>query len=174
MKCTNRSHDYFGKSDCPQCEIRFNAPWPKNPMLAYVPVPVSYTPAESESEVQQQIQIEAAKYGCLLMRNNSGAFTDESGRSVRYGLGNISKKQSEELKSSDLIGITTITITPEMVGTRVGIFTVTEVKKAGWSSTKKLDAREQAQSNFIELIKSRGGIGGFANSVDSFLKILLG
>lgn len=120
----------------------------------------------SESEIQQRIQIEAAKIGCVLMRNNSGAMRDETGRVVRYGLGNTSPKQ--ETKSSDLIGITMVTITPEMVGRTIGVFTAIEVKKEEWNARKKLDAHEKYQANFLTWIRMKGGIAGFANSVESF------
>lgn len=121
----------------------------------------------SESQIQQMIQIEGGKQGVLLMRNNSGAFHDDTGRVVRYGLGNVSPKQ--EIKSSDLIGITTITITSEMVGRQIGVFTAIEVKKEGWEkSNAKLDLREEHQQNFLSWVKSRGGIAAFADSVESF------
>lgn len=119
---------------------------------------------KDESEVQQLIQIEAAKFGVILLRNNSGAMKDDTGRVVRYGLGNISPKQ--ETKSSDLIGITTIVITPQMVGKTVGIFTAVEVKKEGW--TKITNERERHQSNFLTWVAKRGGIAFFANSVETF------
>ena len=122
-----------------------------------------------ESEIQQLIQIEAAKHGCLLMRNNSGAMKDETGRLVYFGLGNLSKNQ--KTKSSDLVGITTITITPDMVGRKIGVFTAVEVKKEGWSP-KKLNEREEYQFNFIQWVKSRGGFAGFASTVDSIKDII--
>lgn len=124
-----------------------------------------------ESEVQQNIQVEAAKCGVILMRNNNGAFTDEGGRHVRFGLDNVSAKHQENIKSSDLIGITTVVITQEMVGRTIGIFTATEIKREDWNPGK-LSKHEQAQSNFIQWVINRGGIAGFANSVDSFKKIL--
>lgn len=127
---------------------------------------------KSESEISQLIQLEAPKYGCVLLRNNNGAFQDPTGRHVRFGLGNISKQHSETMKSSDQIGITTIIITPEMVGMRVGIFTAIEDKEEAWNPAKKLDKHEQAQKNFMDWVISRGGIAGFANSVDSFTNLL--
>lgn len=124
----------------------------------------------SESEVQQLIQIEAAKYDCILMRNNSGAMKDVTGRVVRYGLGNVSPKQKS--KSIDLIGITTITITPEMVGQKIGVFTAFEIKKEDWNPSKKLDDHEQHQKNFIDFVLSKGGIASFLNSVDGLRSAL--
>lgn len=127
---------------------------------------------KSESEIQQQIQMEAASHNCILMRNNSGAFTDGSGRHVRYGLDNTSKKRNEIIKSSDLIGITPIVITQAMVGLTIGVFTAVEVKKEDWNPNKKLDAHEQAQKNWIDWVRSRGGLADFINSVEQ-LKLLI-
>lgn len=119
-----------------------------------------------ESVIQQEIQIEAMKYNCNLMRNNSGALLDADGRLVRYGLGNTSKERNDKIKSSDLIGITKVVVTPDMVGKTVGIFTAIEAKKEDWKENKKLDKHEKAQLAFINWVKSMGGIAGFANSVD--------
>lgn len=125
-----------------------------------------------ESEIQQLIQIEAAKYGCFLERNNNGAFTDLTGRNIRFGLGNISAKHNENSKSSDLIGITTMIVEPHMIGWRVGIFTAIEAKREDWDPSKKLDKREIAQWNYIQRVRNFGGIGGFCNSVDSLRAVL--
>ena len=125
-----------------------------------------------EDEVQQLIRMEASKNNILLFRNNVGAFTDTTGRTVRFGLGNDSVKISQNLKSSDLVGITPILITPNHVGTIIGVFTAIECKREDWNENKKnLNSRESAQKNFIELVRSRGGIAGFANSIPSFYKI---
>ncbi len=118
---------------------------------------------DSESEIQQAIQIEGPKYNCFLMRNNSGALKDETGRLVRYGLGNISKQHSDRIKSSDLIGFTIIN--------GKAIFTAIEVKKADWRPDM-LDAREVAQNAFLQWVKKSGGIAGFCSSVEQFRKVL--
>lgn len=124
----------------------------------------------NESELQQLIQIEGPRYGCVLMRNNSGAMQDKTGRLVRYGLGNQSPNQ--QTKSSDLIGVTYVTVTPEMVGRVLSVFTAIEVKNPKWSPTKKLDAHEQHQKNFLDFIGCNGGIAGFCNSLDSFKELM--
>lgn len=103
--------------------------------------------------------IEAAKHGCILMRNNSGALPDANGRLIYYGLGVISKQQNDRIKSSDLIGI------------YKGRFVAIEVKKEGWKFNPK-DKREAAQLAFINFIKTHGGIAGFAASVDDFLELI--
>jgi len=122
-----------------------------------------------ESEVQQLVQMEAMKYKCTLLRNNSGACIDETGRLVRYGLGHTSPKQ--EIKSSDLIGITEVVITQEMVGKVIGVFTAFEVKKENWDINKKLDEHEVKQNNFLMWVKLKGGIAEFVNSVDNLKQI---
>lgn len=123
---------------------------------------------KSESEIQQLIQLEAAKYNCILLRNNSGCFKDSTGRLVRYGLGMTSPNQN--YKSSDLIGFTEITIDSSMIGKRVAVFTAIEVKKEAWRSTK--NTREALQENFINWVKMRGGIAAFINNVDDFIRLL--
>ena len=126
---------------------------------------------KSEDVVQQEIMMTAPAHNCVLMRNNSGAMQDATGRLVRYGLGNESKTVNEMIKSSDLIGITTITITSEMVGQQVGIFTAVEVKKENWKFSLK-NKRERAQQAFINWVISKGGLAGFAKSLDDLELVL--
>lgn len=115
--------------------------------------------------------MEAAKHQVILLRNNSGALPDSTGRVVRYGLGNISKKKNEEFKSSDYIAITPVLITPDMVGKTIGVFTAVEVKEENWTFNPK-DKREAAQKNFIDFVTARGGLAGFCNNVDTLLRII--
>jgi len=125
---------------------------------------------KSESEVQQLIQL-AGPPKSILMRNNSGAFTDGEGRVVRYGLGNVSKRQNFLSKSSDLIGITMLTVTPQDVGRILGVFTAVECKTEGWKFRPN-DTRERAQANFIEFVLRHGGFAGLAASVDNSKEII--
>lgn len=122
----------------------------------------------SESEIQQLIQIEGPVLNCILLRNNSGGFKDKEGRFVRFGLGQVSK---DSLKSSDLIGITTVTITPDMIGKSIGIFTAIEVKAEDWKPSDT-DKREKSQREFLNWVKLRGGIGIITNSVDEFKRLM--
>jgi len=124
---------------------------------------------KSESEVQQEIRLTSPKYKVNLLRNNQGAFKDDTGRLVRFGLGNESPNQA--YRSSDLIGFTEITITPEMVGKKIAVFTAVEVKKENWKPDYK-DQRETHQRNFIDWVKSKGGIAGMVKSVDEFIAII--
>ena len=124
-----------------------------------------------EAQVQEDITGEAPRHGALLLRNNSGAFENDNGIPVRFGLGNTSKELNKRFKSSDLIGITPVVITPEMVGRTIGVFTAIEVKRSNWKRNTT-DEHENAQAAFIAWAKSKGGIAGFARSVADYVKIL--
>lgn len=119
-------------------------------------------PGTSESAIQSAIRLEAAQKNIRLFRNNVGALKDESGRVIRFGLANDSPQMNRLLKSSDLVGIKTVTITPDMIGQSVGQMVVREVKAPGWrySGTD----REQAQLRFINMISAMGGDAAFASS----------
>lgn len=123
----------------------------------------------SESEIAQLILLEASRRGIKLWRNNNGGFHDGT-RQIYFGLGNDGSKASKKMKSSDYIGFQEVTITPEMVGMKLAVFFALETKEEGW--TFKGTDREEGQKNFIDYVLSRGGKGGFANSVDSFLKLI--
>lgn len=114
----------------------------------------------TEAQAQQAIRLAAPAHGVTLWRNNSGAATDETGRLIHYGLGNDSSAVNRHIKSSDLIGITPVVITQDMVGKTVGIFTSIEVKRPGWKFHGT--EREQAQKRWVDLIIKQGGIGCFA------------
>lgn len=113
-----------------------------------------------EALAQQDIRLAAQANGAVLWRNNVGACQEASGRYVRFGLANDSAQMNKVIKSSDLIGIQAVTITPDMVGQTVGVFISVEVKRGGWSY--KGTAREVAQDHWLQVIKNNGGIGTFA------------
>lgn len=129
--------------------------------------------AQSESVAQQQIRLTLARIGAQAWRNNSGACTDESGRLIRYGLANESAQLNAVVKSSDIISVVPVTITPEMVGRTVGVFTAIECKRPGWHLTPG-DKRGQAQQKFIDIVVSAGGMGGFATGPDDVSAIISG
>lgn len=118
---------------------------------------------ESESRVQSLIRLAASKHGHKLLRNNSGALPDQTGRMIRYGLGNDSKALNAVYKSPDLVGWTSVTITPDMVGKRVAIVTAVECKGSDFKGVPRND-RERAQAAFIEDVRKAGGIAGFCGS----------
>ena len=111
--------------------------------------------ATSEQGVSKRVRVEAASAGKVLWRNNNGACQDTNGNFIRYGLCNESKAMNASVKSSDLIGITPLVVTPELVGRTVGIFTAREVKAPGWQF--KGTPREVAQEKFGSIVQRYGG-----------------
>jgi len=115
---------------------------------------------ESEAAIQTRIRLEASRAGCRLWRNNVGGTYTEDGSFIRYGLANESKQMNDSIKSSDLIGIRPVLITPQHVGQILGQFVAREVKPEGWRYCA--NKREAAQLRFLELVFSLGGDAGFA------------
>ena len=124
-----------------------------------------------ESSVQQRIRLIAARMNIELWRNNIGACTDETGRVIRYGLGNDSAALNEQIKSSDLIGLMPVLITPEMVGTIIGRFVAVECKESNWKMLPS-DKCAKAQERWHEIVRKSGGIAGFAISEFDFVELI--
>lgn len=124
-----------------------------------------------ESPVQQRAEIEIARLGGLPQRNNVGACVDDTGRHVRYGLLNKSKKQNEQIKSSDLIAPMPILITQAMVGRLVGVYGAFETKATGWHMTPG-DLHAQAQAEYHRVIRLHGGMAGFVQSEEDVRRIV--
>jgi hypothetical protein len=111
----------------------------------------------TEANVQAKILLDVSIYPNIrLFRNNVGVLKDERGAHVRYGVCNPG--------GSDLLGWTTKTITPDMVGTKVAIFTAVEVKGPKGQAT-------EAQINFISRVKQAGGIATIARDSETVIKI---
>lgn len=116
---------------------------------------------DREKLTQDMVRLDASCKNTILWRNNVGAFRTEEGRFIRYGLANESKNMNKKIKSSDLIGIKRVTITPDMVGQTVGIFVAREVKRPTW--VYRGTEREVAQKNFIDIVNAYGGDARFTN-----------
>ena len=121
-----------------------------------------------EGNIQKKIMIAASKYA-RVFRNNVG--TGWVGKVSNTKDGGKYIKDARPLKaglctgSSDLIGWTTKTITPEMVGQKVAIFTAIEVKTLTGTPSKE-------QINFVKVVKNAGGLAGFATSEIEAIKIV--
>lgn len=124
-----------------------------------------------ESPIQRDTRLLAAQMGLFLWRNNSGAYQDEHGNFIRYGLANDSKRVNDMVKSSDLIGITPTIVTPEMVGRMIAVFTAVESKKEGWRLLPS-DKRGQAQERFHNIVRGCGGFAGFASHPSQLLGVI--
>ena len=109
----------------------------------------------SEQRIQQEIRLAVSKGDTRVFRNNTGTLRDANGRPVTFGLCK---------GSADLIGWRTVTITPEMVGQRIAVFTSIEVKTA----TGRLRPEQQ---QWLDAVQAAGGIAGVARSVEDALRI---
>jgi hypothetical protein len=110
-----------------------------------------------ESDIQRLIMLSASDAGCMILRNNCGVLKNPAGIPVRFGVGNPG--------GSDLIGVTPVLITPEMVGQTIGVFTAIEVKTCKGRATPD-------QLRFIDAVKAKGGIAGIARSPEDALALL--
>ena len=119
----------------------------------------------SESYVQSLVRLEAGRKGVKLWRNNVGVLTDETGRPVRYGLGNDSPALNKSIKSGDLIGWRSILITPEHLGTRIAQFVSRECKRPNWNFSGT--DREKAQLRWAEVVNADGGDACFVTAEGS-------
>jgi hypothetical protein len=112
---------------------------------------------QSEQSIQQHIRLACSKGLTRLFRNNVGRLPDpRTGRWVEFGVGGKG--------AGDLLGWRTITITPEMVGQRIAVFTSIEVK----TPTGRLRLEQQ---QWLDAVQAAGGIAGVARSVEDALRI---
>lgn len=125
----------------------------------------------SETVVQQRTRLLMAQLNAQLWRNNSGAYQDERGNFIRYGLCNDSAQLNAEIKSSDLIGCTPVIIQPRHVGMTLGVFTALEVKPTGWK-LRPSDKRGLAQEKFHTIVKNVGGFAGFVTDPHDVFRII--
>lgn len=124
----------------------------------------------SETAIQNQTRRDFAYVGPI-WRNNTGVLFDQTGRPVRYGLSNDNAEINREIKSSDLIGITPVLITPAMYGQILGVFTALECKPSNWSF-KNNDERATAQLKFHNIVRDHGGFAGFVNDPQQIHSII--
>lgn len=109
----------------------------------------------TEQQIQQHIRLTCSTGSTRLFRNNTGTLRDQHGRPVQFGLA---------VGSADLIGWRTVTITPDMVGQQVAVFTSIEVK----SATGRL---RPEQRQWLEAVQAAGGIAGVARSVEDAARL---
>ncbi len=104
-----------------------------------------------EHEIQQRIRLACGHGPVRLWRNNSGALVDQQGRLVRFGLAK---------GSSDLIGLRSLEITPDLVGQRIAQFVALEIKTARGVVSPE-------QRAFLQLVEQLGGLAAICRSVEA-------
>lgn len=112
---------------------------------------------KKESNIQNAISLALSDAGVMPFRNNIGMYRSEQGHYIRYGVGGKG--------GSDLICITPVAVTADMVGQTVGVFTALEIK----TKTGKPSAEQLA---FQSAVRRMGGIAGIARSVEDALNIV--
>lgn len=124
----------------------------------------------NEGDLMRSILLEYSdpRKGCLLFRNNVG--TAWQGK-VERAPGIVILHQPRPVHfglhkgSADLLGIKSVTITPDMVGQTVGIFTSIETKGEKTSIT-------EAQKNWANAIQRAGGRAGIARDAETAGRII--
>lgn len=109
-----------------------------------------------EVAIMHRIRLAASRFGARLLRNNVGVLRDRGGRYVHYGLC---------AGSSDLIGWMPVTITPNMVGSRIAVFLAVEVKAARGRVTPE-------QEDFLRAVNQAGGVAFVAHSEEEAISQL--
>jgi hypothetical protein len=114
--------------------------------------------ANGETTLQQQIRLALGTHPqTRLFRNQVGSLPDpRTGRLVTFGLAR---------GSADLIGWRTITVTADMVGQRLAVFTSIEVKT--FTGRVRPD-----QTAWMGAVQAAGGIAGIARSVPDALQLV--
>jgi hypothetical protein len=115
--------------------------------------------ANQETDLQQRIRLALGLLPDLrLWRNNSGKLPDpRTGRWVQFGVASPG--------GSDLIGYKSVTITPDMVGQKIAVFTAIEIKTPNGRATP-------AQQNFIDHIRRAGGIAAIVRSIADAQRVI--
>lgn len=114
-----------------------------------------------ERDLQNVIRMFMSGIGIVNWRNNTG--TGWVGKVKRLSNGDILISNPRPLRaglckgSSDIIGITPVKITKEMIGKKICVFTAAEVKSPKGKATEE-------QICFIDKINSSGGIAFIARS----------
>jgi hypothetical protein len=123
-----------------------------------------------ESNIQRAAQLALSAIGVIMWRNNVGKMW--AGKLVSFKNGRVILDNARPVTaglcngSSDLIGLKSVTITPDMVGRKIAVFVALEAKTpTGRTQTD--------QYNFMRVVNESGGIAGIFRSPDDAVNIVL-
>lgn len=132
-----------------------------------------------EHALQNEIRDDLAETpGLLTFRANVGTGWQGTGKPVRFSKethivaqrGDVLLRNARPFSTglpagfADLFGLTSLVITPEMVGRRVAVFYAIEVKDGAKATSE--------QANFLQAVKNNGGISGIARSKEDARRIV--
>jgi hypothetical protein len=114
--------------------------------------------ANVETNIQQRVRLAlGTREDVRLFRNQVGQLPDpRTGRPVQFGLAK---------GSADLVGWKTVTVTPDMLGQQIAVFTSIEVK----TPNGRLSG---PQRNWLHTVQTAGGIAGVARSPEDAALII--
>ena len=116
----------------------------------------------TEQSLRKQVQLACSRLGARLFRVNTGQAW--AGKPVQRG-NVVVLSDAYPIRmglctgGSDLIGWTEMTITPEMVGSTLAVFTAVELKTGRLAPTRE-------QTAFLGAVERAGGLSGVARTVD--------
>jgi hypothetical protein len=117
----------------------------------------------TEQTLRKQVQLACSRLGARLFRVNTGRAW--AGKARPDPRGGVYIQDAYPIRmglttgGSDLIGWTEMTITPEMVGSTLAVFTAVELKTGRLAPTRE-------QTAFLGAVKRAGGLSGVARTVD--------
>lgn len=125
----------------------------------------------NEHDVQNQIRAELSHWGKFFRTSVGQAWTGNEIIKTEGGGVYIPKARPFNtglpVGYSDLSGVVTVTITPDMVGQQIGVATFIEVKAQGGRATNE-------QKNFLSVMAAAGARAGVARSPEDAVKIARG
>lgn len=133
----------------------------------------------SENVTQREVWAKSADYSTMFRCHTGKGYVPGGGKPIRLANGDVLVPAGRPIAlglslvngdpvvgTHDLIGWTTIKITPEMVGKEVAVITTIETK----SSTG--GRRRPDQIKFMENVQRAGGISGFAKCAADVVEIM--
>lgn len=117
----------------------------------------------AEAPLLSAFATRASILGSRLFRNHVGHHLLANGRRITSGLAP---------GSADLIGLTPVVITPDMVGKTVAMFLSVEAKRPGWKEPKTPNKTRRGQIAWQAMINSLGGNAGTASSIEELEAII--
>lgn len=108
-----------------------------------------------ESDILREIQTKVSGPDIRLFRMQSLRVQTIDGTFINFGIKGM----------SDLVGLRSVVVTPDMVGKRIAMYTAIEVK----SATGRVSAE---QDRFIAMVRGLGGMAGVARGVEEARQII--